>query len=355
MSDGQGRANAPTKTDVWYASWWQSAGVFAGSLAGGLAMLAGLVLFARPLALLFVAVCIAAALSPLADRVAKRMPRGRAILLIYALLVLAFVIIAALLLTPLFAQVRQLYERLPELQTQLQNFLTQNGISSEQTNSLIGQLGDLGRGALRIPGTIFGGALEVILVVIVSLYLLLDAKKIGGFILSLFGSESRTRVNTLGLEMLQVAGGYVRGVVINMLLVGTITTIGLTIIGLPFALVLGILTGLAEALPVVGSLIAAVPTIVIGLLQSPTTALITIIFVIAVQQIQGNVIAPNVLEGQASVPRFIVPLAILAGGAIGGVLGALIVVPIIAVLRVFILRVVAPFIRRQTGAAKPAA
>jgi predicted PurR-regulated permease PerM len=185
----------------------------------------------------------------------------------------------------------------------------------------------------------------------VSLYLLLDASKIQNFIFYIFRRSDREHVAVVGREMIQVAGGYVRGVVINIIVVSTITTLGTSLIGLPFALGLGIFAGLLEALPVIGSLIAAIPILVIAFFQSPTTGLLALAFIGVLQVVQGNIISPAVMKSQASVPEYIAPLAVLAGGAVGGILGAFIAVPLVAVIRVLVLRVLVPFARFWTGAA----
>lgn len=335
---------------LWQHTWWKIVIVLMLGLAAGIALLAIITLFARPLALLFIAFCIAAALLPLVERLAKRIPRNLSIILIYALLLVFLLVVAALLLRPFVSQLGAFGERLPEVIDRVSQFLTENQISQAQVESLTSQLASVGQNLIAVPFAVVSSIFDAVLVLIVSIYLLMDGPQIRQFILSLFGGELRERVSTVGKEMVLVAGGYVRGVAINIVLVSIITTVGLGLIGLPFALVLGVLTGLFETLPVVGSLIAAVPIMAIALLQSPTTALITLIFVLIVQQVQGNVIAPNIMKTQAEVPRFIVPLAVLAGGIVGGVLGALIAVPLVAVMRVFLLRVIVPFIRKQTGA-----
>jgi len=330
-----------------------SPGAIALGIVLGIGALALIALFARPLALLFLAVCTAAAFAPLITRLSGRVPRNTAILLVYLALLVIVVILIALLLTPLVRQFIALADRLPELIDRLRLFLDENNISEAQIESLTTQAGQFGAGILRAPISVVSGALDIVLVLIVSLYLLMDAPQIRRFVLSLVGANAQGRVDAIGLEMVGVAGGYLRGVSINIALVSVITTLGLGVIGLPFALVLGITAGLFEALPVVGSLIAVVPIMVVALLQSPTTALITFVFIIVVQQVQGNVITPAVMRDQVHLPRFLVPLAVVAGAGVGGILGALIAVPLIAVLRVFVLRVVAPIIRRFTGAPTP--
>jgi predicted PurR-regulated permease PerM len=283
---------------------------------------------------------------------AKRMPRNVAILLIYLAIIVLIALIFAVFIPPIVAQVRQFVERVPDILERTRQLLADYGITDVQIDSLTASAAQIGQRLIGVPFSLLSGVLDGVLVLIISLYLLMDVQDIQRFILSLFGGERRERVASVGQEMLRVSGGYVRGVAINMLLVGTVTTIGLTIIGVPFALVLGLIAGLFEALPVVGSLIGAVPIMLIAVLQSPGTALITLIFILIVQQVQGNIITPNVMNEQAAVPRYLVPLVIVAGATVGGIVGALISVPLTAVLRVFVLRVIAPVIRRQTGAAE---
>jgi predicted PurR-regulated permease PerM len=351
QSEGSSPPGSATNFKVWSVSWWKTVGVLAASLILGVGLIFLLGLFARPLALFFLALCIAAALSPLVKRLSTRLPRTTSIILIYAALLIFIIVLLLLIIPPLIAQIDEFDERLPNILERAQEFLDQYGISNAQVETLTSQLGSVGRSLLTLPMRIFSALFDAVLVLIVSLYLLMDAPNIRRFLLSLFGEKTRERIDTVGSEMLTTASGYVRGFAINILLVSTVTTIGLTLIGMPFALALGVIAGLFEALPVVGSLIAAVPILGIALLQSPTTALLTFIFIITLQVVQGNLITPTVMRGQTNVPQYLIPLAILAGGSVGGVVGALISVPVVAMLRVLILRVIAPFIRAHTGAA----
>jgi predicted PurR-regulated permease PerM len=269
---------------------------------------------------------------------------------VYVVLLIVIGLILAILIPPLLGQIKEFAQRAPEIREQIRQLLAENNISSDQLDALMPQAGEVGQNLITLPLSIFSGVFDALVVVFVSMYLLMDAPKLKRFVLSLFSPAQRVSVESVGGEMLQTVGGYIRGVVIDIVLMSIMTTIGLSLIRLPFALGLGIMTGLFEALPVVGAFIAAIPLLIVAALQSPTTALITLVFVVVLQIVQGNIISPYVMKNQAEVPQFLVPLAILAGGAVGGVLGALISLPLVAMLRVFLLRLVAPFIRQQTGA-----
>jgi predicted PurR-regulated permease PerM len=150
--------------------------------------------------------------------------------------------------------------------------------------------------------------------------------------------------------MAEAMGGYIRGVFIDSLLVGIITYIGLLIIGLDYPLVLAVLSGVLEIIPVIGPLLAGAAMVLVAILQAPDLVLIVLIFAVVLQQVESNIIVPNIMRGQAEVSPVLTILAIIAGERIGGVIGALIAIPLAAALRVFVVEVVAPIIRRRTGA-----
>jgi predicted PurR-regulated permease PerM len=145
-------------------------------------------------------------------------------------------------------------------------------------------------------------------------------------------------------------GGYVRGVAITGLIIGTVSYVGLLLIGVNFPLALAIIAGLSEFLPFIGPFIAGAVMVAVALLQSPTKALIAVLFAVALQQLEGNLIAPNVMHPQTCISPLTAIVALFAGASVGGILGALIAVPLAAAARVLIVELLLPAVRRQTGA-----
>ena len=131
---------------------------------------------------------------------------------------------------------------------------------------------------------------------------------------------------------------------------GVFTYVGLTIIGLDLALTLSILAGLLEVIPVLGPVLAAIPMLIIALLESPTQALVVLLFVLALQQVESRILLPFIMRSQTEVSPLLVLVAIFVGEALGGLLGAIVAIPLVSMLRVFVQRVVAPWARRRTGA-----
>lgn len=333
--------------------WMKLVLIGAAVLFLGLGSLVLVGLFARILALIFLAVSIAAALSPIVEQLQRRIPRTLAIILVYLVLVLLFAGLITLVVPSLVAQAQNLIDRVPEVFDRIETWIGQQGwVSSDSLfDAAVSQIQRIGTEIISFPLTLFSALLDFTLVVIISVYMLIEAENTRRFALSLFPESQRQSADNVATEMLEAAGGFVRGVAINIVIIGTVTYVGLSIIGVDFALVLGILAGLLEVIPIAGPIIAAIPAIAIALLQSPTTAVITAVFVLIVQQFEGNILTPNIMHSQAKVSPLLVLIAVFAGSAVGGIVGALVAIPLVAALRVFVIRVIAPAIRPTSTAA----
>jgi predicted PurR-regulated permease PerM len=334
-------------------SWWRVVGAGAVALALGLGMLAAVWLLAQPLALLALGVALGEALAPLVTWLNRRVPRSVAILLVYLLVLLVLAGIFWIIIPPLIDQVQQANQRIPDLMNTIQNWLVSRHVQLQpgMLNALTSQLGQLSSALVSLPLGIFSSLLDVVLVFFVSLYWLFEVPSMGRFFLSLLPADRRDRASSVAREMGQAMGGFIRGAVLDGLFIGVLTYIGLAIIDVRYPLVLSMIAGLLEFVPFVGPIIAAVPILGMALLQSPTKLLIALIFVIALHATEGNIVAPNVMHSQTRISPLLVLLALVAGFTIGGILGALIAIPLSATIRVFVEDVVAPAVRSQTGAA----
>lgn len=322
------------------------------AIVAAVLILAALWLFARTLALLALAIAIAAALVPLVAWLEKRMPRTLAVLLVYLGILVIFVIIGWIIFPPIFAQAQEIALIAPDLISQVERLYEQYAPVGEVpfVERLLEQLGQgIGR-LVAVPLGLASGVVDLVLILFVSLYTLIEAPRMRRFALSLFPVESRPQVDHVLNSMAQAMGGFIRGAVITAIIIGVVTSIGLSIIGIPFPLVLGLIAGVLELLPYIGPIIAAVPMLIVALLQSPTQALIVLIFFVILQQLESNVLVPNIMKTQTEISPLLSIIAIVAGASLGGILGALVAIPIAAALRVFVREVAAPMVRRQTGA-----
>jgi predicted PurR-regulated permease PerM len=335
-------------------TWWQIAVVLAVAfvLADGLFQV--MWILARPLGLLLAAVVVALALAPVVDWLARRMPRIPAVLIVYFALLAIVGAIGWAVIPPLVEQASMLVANAPALVEQGQGILDRLDaaeISEDHiataTENLLATVGGY---LVSLPMQIVSAALELTLIVGMSAYLIVTGPSLYGFILSLFPAHRRAEADSVMREMGQTMGGYVRGVVLDGLFVAVVVYIGLLVLGVPYPLVLAIIAFLGELIPVLGPFIAGVPAVGIALLDSIFLALLVFGFYFIVQQIESYIVLPHIMQRQAHIPPLLTMFALFAGGAVGGLFGALLAIPVSGALRVFVIRVVAPAIRRWTGA-----
>ena len=170
----------------------------------------------------------------------------------------------------------------------------------------------------------------------VSIYLLIDIKRIKAFYLRLFPHEyrwdGRELWNAFGVTLSSYLGGLAFVVVIQGVLAGT----SLWIIGVPYAILLGAWVSVTAVIPYLGAFLGAIPAIVLALFISPTTAILTALVYLGIQQLEGNFLTPRI-QGQAlKVHPIVVLLAVVAGGSLAGLIGVILAVPTLAVLRVLL-------------------
>lgn len=333
--------------------WWWLAGALAAGLVFGLGSLRLLELLARPLAYLILAITIAASLAPVVGWLESRMSRKVAVVLVYLAILLLFAGFILLLTPSLASQLERMGESLPGLIQQAQGIVDQwtRGIGlGSFSNMLTSQMGTLSENFLRLPLTISSGVVNFLLVLFVSFYMLMEAPVIQKFLLSLFPSDEKEKAEETMEKMAQAMGGYLRGSAITGVVVGIATTIGLLVMGIDFAFVLGALAAILELVPIVGPIVASGVILLVALASSPDRVWIVLIFLVVLQQVENNLLVPNIMHSQTRVSSLLVLVALFVGQAVAGLLGALVAIPLAAALRVFVREVVAPAIRQASGA-----
>lgn len=331
---------------------WRSTLPAAAALVLGLGLLYGVRLIARPLAFLIIAIAIAEALAPPVAWLERRMPRALAIAVVYLLVAGLFAALCWVVVPALVAQGQELVVRTPELIDRLRLIVERGDrVTGGQIAALLAGLPrQLGGLLVSLPLGILTALVNVLLVGFLSIYWLIGAPALQRFALSLFPEHRHHKTARVLETMGQAMGGYVRGAAINALVMGALAWIGLSLIGVDYALVLGVLTMLGEPVPIIGPIIVAVPVVAVAFLQSPSLALFALLLYFVLQQIEGQLLTPLIMRRQTDVPQTLVIFAVVAGGAIGGLLGVLVSIPLAAALRVFALEVVVPVVRRWTGA-----
>lgn len=337
--------------------WYRRAGWRASfPIAMGIALGAGAIilvwLMAKALALLVVAIALAEGLEPIVQRLERgHVPRNLAVVLVYVALGVVVAGVGWLIAPVLADQMQELSRRAPELIDRAKQGLSRwdQLTGGKLAGAIASAMGGLAGNALRLPMLALGALVDMALVVFLSIYWLVGAPSLKRFTLSLVPSARRARADGIMKEMGDAMGGYVRGVAINAVIMGALAWLGLRLIGVRYAVVLGVLTMLGEPIPYIGPIIVAIPVVAVALLESATKAVLALALYTALEQFEGHILTPNIMESQTDVPQALVIFAIAAGAALGGLLGVLAALPLAAAIRVFVLRVVAPTEREMVG------
>jgi predicted PurR-regulated permease PerM len=150
--------------------------------------------------------------------------------------------------------------------------------------------------------------------------------------------KRRPDVELIWNDVEQTLGAYVRGQVILMAIIGIISFLGLWALSIPYALALGAIAGLMEVIPVLGPILGAIPAIMVAFTISPALALIVALFYLVVQQLEGNVLVPKVMQDNVGLNPLLVILTLTAGAALYGIVGAIVAIPLAGALQVFVKR-----------------
>jgi predicted PurR-regulated permease PerM len=193
----------------------------------------------------------------------------------------------------------------------------------------------------NLVGTVISQAVKIGFIFLASIYISLEAHNYRGALLQTAQAAYRPEISLLLDRIERVWNAFFHGELTLMLVVGMITTIGLAALGMPGALYLGIIAGLLEIIPNIGPIIAAVPAVIVALIQGSVSlpishlyfAVLIILFYILVQQVENNLIVPRVMGAALELSPLVVMTGVVLGASVGGILGALLATPVIATFR----------------------
>ena len=304
---------------------------------------------------LLIGVVLAEGLRPLVESIeAKGVRRTVAAGLVYGALLAGVVLVAVLLARPVVAEARLVLHNLPDYQAEFQrNFgqlLAQLSIDTNVAPQVGSSLESIARAALGVVTMALRGFVDTVVIVLVSLLWLFTRGTAGAFALSLFPPAGRAKAVAVWEEIDRGIAGYVRGVGINMLVIGVATGVAAALLGLPAPALLGLLAGLTEMIPIAGPIIGAIPAILLGFTISPYYPLLVAAVYLVIQQAEAHTLVPLVMRHSVGLPALAVIVALAAGATLGGVGGAILAVPVAYALQVVVIRVVAPWVRARHAA-----
>jgi predicted PurR-regulated permease PerM len=197
-------------------------------------------------------------------------------------------------------------------------------------------LADATRSAISHSSQIIEVVGGLVSAVFFALYLLVDRDRMRGGLFAVVPRHYHVRLSRVMLGLETIVGGYMRGQVLTSLLMSIFTFAVLTVAGVPAAIALAFFAGLADVLPYVGALLATGPAVIAAFAKGPTTAVVVLCVLMAYQEFESRFIVPRVYGHVLRLPATVVMIALLAGGQLLGILGALLALPIAAGLRLIV-------------------
>ncbi|MBI4433156.1 AI-2E family transporter [Candidatus Uhrbacteria bacterium] len=305
--------------------------------------IAALVFLRDILALMIVAVVLAILVSPIADLCERhRIPRALGILSIYLTAFGVFGVLFALLAQPILGEAEGLITALPHAWNRvaaatapLRAFSIEHGLMEQIRNSMSGVQGRIAAGVFGVLSDVFGGLLSFVLVLVLTFYLATYATTIRRSLIAMASERWQPFLIGVVPRIERKMGAWLRGLLALGLIIGVCVFIGLSILRVEYALLIALLACVLEAVPFVGPLIAAVVAVLIAFLQSPVKALFVLIFFVVLQQLENHLLVPKIMQRAVGVHPVVSMLALLVGARVGGIAGALLAVPIVASIMVF--------------------
>lgn len=289
-----------------------------------------------PLILLFgVSLMLAVTLEPFVRRATRRgVRRGLALAALTLLVFAAFASFVGLLLPAVGREIAGVASEFPKLQHRLDQWTARSPSLERLVQQIqrIPQQADLTK-QLKDPGVweaVASGALAVPLVLIVALYLVADGPRVYAWLLAYVPRKHRPRMAQTASEVAGVVHAYVRGQLITSGLVAVFSYVSLKVLGVQAPLALALLAGVFDVVPFIGFIAFTVPAVLMALTVSPTTALIVLVMYAGYHLLENYFIVPRVYGRQMRLSTLTVLISLGVGGALSGVIGAILVLPIVA-------------------------
>ena len=316
---------------------------------------------AGPVLLIFaIAGIVALILDPVVRWIERaRVPRGLAVAIVdggcWAVLVTGGILLA----NPIGDQIEAFRGNVPEYVDSandglddLQGWLDDRGVDVQIKSEGQNALDDFERDVLARSGDVLGftrdllervvaALFALILIIVISVYMLLYARPIGDLVRRVMPPSDGTTDDDFPTRVERSVAGYLRGQILFSTIMGAsagialwlIGTIGIFEEGRTYAVFFGVFFGLMELIPYVGPVLGAAPPVLVALLQDPLTAIWVVLMFVALQQLEGHVVAPLVFSRALRINPLLVIFALLFGGHLYGVIGALVALPLAAMLR----------------------
>lgn len=292
---------------------------------------------------LLLAFILATAIAPLIDLLqAKKIPRALSITVIYLIIIGVIGLIVRLVVPPFIDQITAIFQNrmsyIDTLTGYFGNFggpLRTNLLSAVENFS--GSLENMNlTGFVSGARGIFSGIIEVILVFVLSFYFLLSKNGIEKIITQYIPNQYQKKITAIYRKISKKMSAWLQGQVFLGLIIFAVNYVGLSILGINYALTLAIISGLFEVLPIIGPIVSGAFATIVALTISPLLGLIVAAWYVLVQQLENHIIVPLIMKKSLGLNPIVVILSLLIGGKLLGIIGIIISVPVAAAIGVLL-------------------
>ena len=318
----------------------------------GVAILLALLWAAREaLLLVYVSALIAMGFSPLVRLIEhphpragkRRVPRWLAILAIYAVIMAGASFVGLLVIPPLVAQGSTLWAQLPTEFNRFQTFLISHKLMTHRVtleeavqNAPSGSGGNAVGTVLVAISSLIGGIFGLITILILTFYLLIEAGAMFEYLMRFVPLGRRGDVAIAARQAVSKVSAWLRAQFILAGVMGTFSAVGLGLMGVPYFYVIALVAAIGETIPIVGPVIGGFAAVSVAITVSPQLAAMVGVYFLVLHQLEANVLVPKIMERSVGVSPVAVMVALLVGGALWGLVGAILAIPTAALLSVIV-------------------
>jgi predicted PurR-regulated permease PerM len=316
------------------------------TIAGTGILLAALWAAREALLLIYISALMAMGFSPIV-RVLERargVPRWLAILVIYLAIVAVLVLIGLMIIPPLVAQAATLWAQMPAYFNEFQTYLIKHKLMLHRVtleeavqSAPTGTGGNAVGTALVAISSLIGGVFGFITILILSFYLLIEAQPMFDALMRFIPAGRRADVATASRQAVIKVSAWLRAQFVLAGVMGVFAAIGLYLLGVPYFYVIALIAAIGETIPIVGPIIGGITAVAVAITVSPQLALMVGVYFLVLHQLEANVLVPKIMERRVGVSPVIVMIALLIGGALWGLVGAILAIPTAAIISVIVL------------------
>lgn len=303
------------------------------------------------LAIVFVALILSSIIDPLADWLqVRRIPRSIGVIIVYVALFSILGLIMGVLVPPLIQEIRDLasnfqavWERLVSGILLFRQYSLESGFSKNIEQGLLSVQSGLTRAVGGAVGGVFtgvvgvfGGLVSFVVILVLTFYMVVQEDGLKRLFKLLVPEHYQPFVGGTLNKVRRKITAWIKGQLVLSAVVGIFAYIGLSIIGVNYALVLGLFVGLAEFVPYAGPFIGGVVAVFFALAESTTKAFVTVILFIILQQFENNILVPKVMQRAVGLNPIVSILALIIGAKLAGIAGALFAIPVATALDVLV-------------------